>query len=106
MAKYKSFSLGQGSVLVEVEEGESGGGGGNLKDSLSMLQELIRSFADVVSKLPQKHKPGEFKLTFGLKTLEDGSFAIPADPEQGNFRLKMTWSAAPSGDEMLGTGFD
>jgi hypothetical protein len=106
MAKYKSFTGSSGSILIEVEEGSTGGGSNNFKDSLGVLQEIIRSFVDSVNKIPAKKKPSELKVTFCLKTLEDGSLAVSGDPSQGNFEVKMLWSASPSTDEVSdGGGF-
>ncbi|KTD23000.1 Uncharacterised protein [Legionella lansingensis] len=99
MPKYKSFAGSNTSILIEVEEGSSGGTGGNFKDSLAVLPEVIRSFVDSVDKIPAKKKPKELKITFCLKTLEDGSLAISADPSHGNFKVKMLWSANPPSSE-------
>lgn len=92
MAKYKIFSGGSTSVLIEVEEGTGSGGSSNFKESLLMLEEVIRTFTETINKLPSKKKPNELKIAFGLKALEDGSLAIPADSSQGNFLVKMHWS--------------
>ncbi|KTD71865.1 hypothetical protein Ltuc_2471 [Legionella tucsonensis] len=98
MPKYKSFAGSNTSILIEVEEGSTGEGGGNFKDSLSVLPEVIRSFVDSVDKIPAKKKPKELKITFSLKTLEDGSLAIASG--HGNFKVKMLWSSnPPSADE-------
>ncbi|QLZ70498.1 hypothetical protein FOLKNPGA_03312 [Legionella sp. PC1000] len=100
MPKYKSFAGSNTSILIEVEEGSTGEGSGNFKDSLSVLPEVIRTFVDSVDKIPTKKKPKELKITFSLKTLEDGSLAISSDPGHGNFKIKMLWSSnPPSADE-------
>jgi hypothetical protein len=100
MAKYKSFAGSNTSILIETEEGSTGEGSGNFKDSLSVLPEVIRFFVDSVDKIPAKKKPKELKISFNLKTLEDGSLAISADPNQGNFKIKMVWeSNPPTSDE-------
>src|SRR5690242_4442585 len=69
MPKYKSFAGSNTSILIEVEEGSTGEGGGSFKDSLSVLPEIIRFFVDSVDKIPTKKKPKELKITFSLKTL-------------------------------------
>ncbi|CCD05608.1 TPA: CU044_2847 family protein [Legionella pneumophila] len=106
MAKYKSFPGNNSSILIEVEEGSTGGGSGNFKDSLGMLQEVIRSFVDSVNKIPAPKKPNELKITFGLKALEDGSMAISADPSHCNFEVKILWSHEPSTDEVSDKNFN
>lgn len=67
MAKYKSFPGNNSSILIEVEEGSTGGGSGNFKDSLGMLQEVIRSFVDSVNKIPAPKSQMSLKLLLGLK---------------------------------------
>ena len=92
--------------MIDVEEGSTGGIGGNLKDSLSVLPDVIRSFVDSISKIPEKKKPSELKVMFGLRMLEDGSLAISADPSHGNFRVKMLWSSNPSTEDLAGEGIE
>lgn len=67
MAKYKSFPGNNSSILIEVEEGSTGGGSGNFKDSLGMLQEVIRSFVDSVNKIPARKSQMSLKLLLDLK---------------------------------------
>lgn len=106
MAKYKTFPASSGNILIEVEEGSTGGAGGNLKESLGVLQHVVRSFVESINTIPEKKKPSEMNITFGFRMLEDGSLAIPAQPDQGNFRVKMIWTSNASEDVMTGEGFD
>jgi hypothetical protein len=96
MAKYRSFHGAAGAILVEVEPG-GGGVTGNLNESLGALGNIAGALADTVGKVPEKKRPSQMRVAFGLVALEDGSFAVGRGTDKASFAVTMTWSGAGDG---------
>jgi len=101
MADYRRLHAAGGPVLVEVQAG-GGGTGGGLADLLAAIAGIGATCGDAVGRLPEPAAPGEVAVTFGLRALADGSMAVVGDAAQASFQVRMTWSRATAATDVAG----
>jgi NTP-dependent ternary system trypsin peptidase co-occuring protein len=108
MPEYRVFQGSSGSVTLEVALSEgSGAGGGNLREGISgPMQSVVAAFCDEMARMPKEKKPSELEVSFGMRALNNGGFAVVLDPVQASFHVKMKWSGSEAGaaEEFLPTG--
>jgi hypothetical protein len=96
MATYRE--LGDGPAVLRIEVEPNGGTGGNL--SIGGLVEAIRAVAALatqqVSQLPAEQRPTDLRISFGIRALENGYFAVGLEEDSANFHVTLAWSQEPS----------
>jgi len=102
MAEYRLFPGSSRSVLLEVGPDSGGGGGGGLTELFGAITQIAGACADALARLPEQKRPGEIKLAFGLRALDDGSLAVALDPAAANFAVTLTWSGGGSAAAVVG----
>ena len=94
MATILTFQGASGGVVsIEISpEGEGISKGGSLRDALRVIREIGNSFVDELDRGPEKKSPSEFEISFGLKGLPSGEFAVSASASQANFFINLKWN--------------
>lgn len=90
MAEYRSFFDSSGRVRIEVE-GSGGSSSSYAGDLMGALQGVAETIASQMSGIPEEQRPTEMSVSFGLKALGGGGFAISLSEDQANFRVSMKW---------------
>jgi hypothetical protein len=106
MARYIKYQTDEGTLLVEVEEGEAGlAKGGRLGEAVEeTVEEIQVRFEDAMNAVRQNAQvivgkvrglvdpPDELEVTFGLKAAgELGNFAVAKASAEANYTVKMMW---------------
>jgi hypothetical protein len=101
MPVYPEFLDSSSGLRIEVEDTESGiPGRAYGTEFLSALRVLAAQTAKQLENLPSEARPTELSISFGLKALASGGFAIALGEADGNFRVSMSWGQSGGGDLM------
>jgi hypothetical protein len=93
MATYQDFLGSAGGLRIEAED-VTGSATASAYDTefLAALQAIATRTLQQVNQIPREQRPTELAVSFGLKALSSGGFAIGLGDADANFRVSMTWS--------------
>ena len=102
MATNRNFFESSSGLKIEVE----GASGGSSNSYLAPYLDAIGSIASVtaaqINRIPEDQRPNEVEITYAIKALRDGGFAVAAG-NSGNFKVSLKWSASEeNGGGLLG----
>src|SRR5262245_37169782 len=95
MASFHTFAGGGRPVSVEMAAG-TGSGAVGLAEIFATVTEVVAAYSAALDRVPDKKKPSESKVAFGLSALEDGSIGVTLDTGRANFTVTLTWSSSAS----------
>lgn len=104
MPDYKNF-FESGGLKIEVEDGSGGTANAYVGDFLGSIQSIAAAIVTQVNQFPQDQRPDEIQVTFGLKALSTGGFAISYEADSANFKISLRWGAAEGGSFIDGLAF-
>ena len=95
MATYREFTDGPANLRIEVEpNGGTGGAGASLSGLLDAIRAVVAGAAQQIGQLPAEQRPTDLTISFGIRVLESGQFAVGLDGE-ANFRVTLVWRQEP-----------
>lgn len=103
MAMYREFSDLSSGLRIEVEDaGAETGTSPYVAEFLGALQNLAVRVQQQFNQGPPEQRPTELGISFGLKALSTGGFAVGLGDGSANFRVSMKWSEDSKHDPLGG----
>jgi hypothetical protein len=91
MADYREFS-DVPNLRVEVEpNGSTGGPGHSLSGLLQAIGSIVAGATQQLGQLPAEQRPTDLRISFGIRALEDGRFAVALGGD-ANFEVTLAWT--------------
>ena len=96
MATYRDFTDGPANLRIEVEpNGGTGGAGLSVSGLLEAIRSVVAGAAQQMGQLPAEQRPTDLTISFGIRALESGQFAVGLDEGATNFRVTLSWTMEP-----------
>lgn len=93
---YRNLFESSTGLRIEVEGNETSSEV-YLPALLSSVSALASALGGQVAQLPKDARPDEFQVSFGLKALATGGFAVALDYDAASFRLTLKWGGEGGG---------
>jgi hypothetical protein len=96
MATYRGFTDAASGLKIEVE-GTSSSPESYLSLLLTDIRSIVSSLASEVKGMPDDARPDEMEVSFGLRALSSGGFAVVFDQGSANFKVNVKWGGEGAG---------
>jgi hypothetical protein len=93
MPEYKSFIDSSVRLRIEIE-GSGGNSGSYAVDLAAALGSVAGMLGDQIANIAEGKRPSEITVSFGLRAIGGGGYAISLYEEQANFRVSLKWGGS------------
>lgn len=90
---YRAF-FGSSGLRIEVEDDSGGRSSSYSEDFAEAIRAMAGFIVGRVGQFGEENRPSQLSVTFGLKALASGGFAIGNSDDAGNFKILMTWNSS------------